>query len=39
LVEDGAIGQGSTPEEFSVFLKGEVARWAEVIQQAKVPLQ
>jgi uncharacterized protein (TIGR00730 family) len=39
LVEEGAIGQGSTPEEFSVFLKGEVARWAEVIQQAKVPLQ
>lgn len=39
LMHEGAFGQTSTPEEFATFVKTEVARWADVIQQAKVPLQ
>lgn len=39
LTEEGAIGQASTPQEFSSYVQSEVARWASVIKQAKVPLQ
>lgn len=39
LMHEGAFGQTSTPEDFATFVKTEVARWADVIQQAKVPLQ
>jgi tripartite-type tricarboxylate transporter receptor subunit TctC len=39
LSHEGAFGQTSSPEDFAAFVKTEVARWADVIQQAKVPLQ
>ena len=39
LMHEGAVGQTSSPEDFALFVKTEVARWADVIQQAKGPLQ
>jgi tripartite-type tricarboxylate transporter receptor subunit TctC len=32
LVDQGAEPVGSTPEEFATLLRGEVARWAEVVK-------
>jgi tripartite-type tricarboxylate transporter receptor subunit TctC len=29
----GAIPSGNSPEEFAVFVKGEMARWGKVAQQ------
>ena len=32
----GAEPVGNTPEQFSVFLKAEIARWAEVVRTARI---
>jgi len=34
----GAEPVGSTPAEFAVFFKEEVAKWAEVVQRAHVQI-
>jgi tripartite-type tricarboxylate transporter receptor subunit TctC len=36
IVAQGAEPVGSTPEEFSVFLKAEIAKWARIIKTANV---
>lgn len=36
LAARGATAKSSTPEEFSVFLKSELAKWATVVREAKV---
>ncbi len=36
LAARGATAKSSTPEEFSVFLRSELAKWATVVKQAKV---
>lgn len=38
MVEDGASLVGSTPEEFSKFIKSEQDRWAKVISKAQISL-
>ena len=35
----GVTPEGSTSEEFQVFIDKETAKWAEVIKAANVPLQ
>ncbi|HEV7801867.1 MAG TPA: tripartite tricarboxylate transporter substrate-binding protein, partial [Burkholderiales bacterium] len=39
LAEQGAEPIGSTPEQFSVHIKTEIAKWAKVIKDAHVELQ
>lgn len=36
LVEEAVIPVGSTPAEFSAYIKSEIARWGKVIRQAKI---
>ncbi len=36
LVADAVIPVGSTPAEFSAYIKAEIARWGKVIRQAKL---
>lgn len=36
LVEEAVIPVGSTPAEFSAYIKSEIARWGKVIKQAKI---
>lgn len=36
LIAQGAEPVGSTPEQFAAFLKSETAKWARVIEEAKV---
>jgi tripartite-type tricarboxylate transporter receptor subunit TctC len=36
---DGAIAVGSTPDEFSAFLKREMARWGQAIREAGIQLE
>ena len=38
LLQLGAEPMSSTPEAFTVFFKGEVAKWAQVVRTAKVQL-
>ena len=38
IVEDGASLVGSSPEEFSKFIKSEQDRWAKVIGKAQISL-
>ena len=38
ILQQGGIAQGSSPEEFTAFVKIEVAKWAKVAQAAKVRL-
>jgi tripartite-type tricarboxylate transporter receptor subunit TctC len=35
----GAEAAGSTPEQFAVYIKSEIAKWARVIKEANVELQ
>jgi tripartite-type tricarboxylate transporter receptor subunit TctC len=36
---DGAIAIGSSPQQFSAFLKSEMAKWNKVIREAKIQLE
>ncbi len=36
LVSEAVIPVGSTPSEFSAYIKSEIARWGKVIKQAKI---
>src|SRR5690606_28704878 len=39
LMQDGQIPGGQPSEEFAQFIRDEVAKYAKVIKEAKVPLQ
>jgi tripartite-type tricarboxylate transporter receptor subunit TctC len=39
LASDGADPVGNSPEEFNAYIKHELARWARVIDQARIPRQ
>jgi len=39
LAADGADPGGNSPEEFGAYIRGELARWKVVIEQAKIPRQ
>jgi tripartite-type tricarboxylate transporter receptor subunit TctC len=39
LASQGAILSGGTPEQFSVFLKSEIARWSKVVKQAGIKVE
>ncbi|MBC7778764.1 MAG: tripartite tricarboxylate transporter substrate binding protein, partial [Proteobacteria bacterium] len=39
LAELGVDPSGNTPDEFRIFMEAEVARWAKVINQAKIRLE
>jgi tripartite-type tricarboxylate transporter receptor subunit TctC len=36
LIEAGADPVGSTPEEYTAFIKSEIAKWAKVINAAGI---
>jgi len=36
MLEDGAVLVGDTPARFGAFIKSEQARWARVVEQAKI---
>jgi hypothetical protein len=36
MLEDGAILVGDTPAQFTAFIKAEQARWAKVVEKAKI---
>lgn len=38
LLRDGALSGGTTPSEFSAFIRSETAKWAKVAQFAKIKL-
>jgi tripartite-type tricarboxylate transporter receptor subunit TctC len=38
MLEDGAVLIGDTPMQFSTFIKSEQARWAKVVEKAKISL-
>jgi tripartite-type tricarboxylate transporter receptor subunit TctC len=33
---DDTVSVGSTPKEFADFIRGEQARWSEVVQKANI---
>jgi len=39
FVIDAADPVGGTPEQFSVFLKSEIARWSKVVKQAGIKVE
>jgi tripartite-type tricarboxylate transporter receptor subunit TctC len=39
LASDGADPVGNSPEEFGAYIRRELARWARVIEQARIPRQ
>ena len=39
LVEEAVIPVGSTPAEFSAYIKSEIARWGKVINAAQIKLE
>ena len=39
LMEQSAEPVGNTPQQFDAFIKSEIAKWANVIRDAKVELQ
>lgn len=39
LVEEAVIPVGSTPAEFSAYIKSEIARWGKVIKQAGIKIE
>lgn len=39
LAKQGAVLEGSTPEELSTLIKGDLDRWARVVKQANIKLQ
>jgi tripartite-type tricarboxylate transporter receptor subunit TctC len=38
MLEDGAVLIGDTPTQFATFIKSEQARWAKVVEKAKISL-
>ena len=38
LVEQGAEPVGDTPDQFEAFIRSEIAKWGEVVRQAKVTM-
>ena len=38
MLEDGAVLIGDTPTQFRAFIKSEQARWAKVVEKAKISL-
>jgi tripartite-type tricarboxylate transporter receptor subunit TctC len=38
LAQDGALPAPGTPEEFAAFMKAEIAKWAKVVQVAKIQI-
>ena len=39
LQELGAVAVGSTPDEFSAFLKKDIERWKQVVAKAKIVIE
>ena len=39
LAQMGAEGVGDTPEQFAVFIKAEIAKWAKVVQAAGIQVE
>ena len=39
LAQMGAEGVGDTPEQFAVFIKAEIAKWAKVVQAAGIRVE
>jgi tripartite-type tricarboxylate transporter receptor subunit TctC len=39
LAQMGAEGVGDTPEQFAVFVKAEIAKWAKVVQAAGIQVE
>ena len=39
LNEEAVIPVGSTPAEFGAYIRSEIARWAQVIKQAKIAVE
>lgn len=39
LVQMGAEGVGDTPEQFAVFIRAEIAKWAKVVQAAGIRVE
>ena len=39
LVEDAAIPVGSTPDEFSAFIRKELGRWAKVVALGNISVE
>jgi tripartite-type tricarboxylate transporter receptor subunit TctC len=39
LASDGADPGGNSPDEFGAYIRRELARWAAVIEQARIPRQ
>jgi tripartite-type tricarboxylate transporter receptor subunit TctC len=39
LAQDGAVGVPTTPEEFSAFIKLEMAKWAQVVKAANIRIE
>ncbi len=39
FAQDGAVAVGSTPDEFTAFLKSEMLKWAKVIKEAGIKLE
>lgn len=38
MLEDGAVLVGDTPAQFGAFIKSEQARWAKVVEKAKIAI-
>ncbi len=38
MLEDGAVLVGDTPAQFGAFIKSEQARWAKVVEKAKITI-
>ena len=38
MLDDGAVLVGDTPAQFGTFIKAEQARWAKVVEKAKITI-
>ena len=39
LAQMGAEGVGNTPDQFAVFIKAEIAKWAKVVRAAGIQVE
>lgn len=39
LAEQGTDPVGNTPEEFETFIRAEIAKWGEVVRQARATIE
>ena len=39
LVEGGADPVGSTPDDFSIYFKSELAKWAQTVKTARIQIE